>query len=195
MGVGLDSSAEMLAHARAAHPELQFIHGDARKFTFPESFDAVFSNAALHWIRPPEAVVARVYDALRLGGRFVAELGGRGNVRRVLAAVRAAAEQIGVNADFPQSYFPSVGEYTPLLESAGLEVRSAVLFDRPTPLAGAHGLRDWVKMFRGQVLESVLAERREDFLNAVEEAGRPELFRDGQWFADYRRLRIVAVRT
>ena len=193
--VGLDHSAEMLEQARSAYPGLQFLQGDARDFTFAEPFDAIFSNAVLHWIRPPEAVIRCVRDALRRGGRFVAEFGGRGNVRHLLDAVRKAAEQLGVSADFPQSYFPSVGEYTPLLEAVGLEVRSALLFDRPTPLEGPNGLRDWVKMFRGSVLESVPAERRDDFLQAVEEAARPDLFRDGGWFADYRRLRFVAVRS
>jgi trans-aconitate methyltransferase len=192
--VGMDRSAEMLAQARSAYPLLQFIQSDARDFTFGEPFDAIFSNAVLHWIRPPEAVIQCVRDALRPGGRFVAEFGGRGNVRRVLAILRETAERMGLTPDFPESYFPSLSEYTTLLEAAGLEVRSAVLFDRPTPLQGADGLRDWLKMFRGSTLASLPAERRDEFLLAVEDAARPELFRDGGWFADYRRLRITAVR-
>jgi hypothetical protein len=87
-----------------------------------------------------------------------------------------------------------VAEYAGLLEAAGLEVTFATLFDRPTPLEGEHGLRDWLKMFAGSVLAAVPAERRAEFLRAVENAARPELFRDGVWFADYRRLRVVAVR-
>jgi trans-aconitate methyltransferase len=192
--VGLDYSADMLEQARAAYPLLQFIQGDARDFSFAEPFDAIFSNAVLHWIRPPEAVIQCVRDALRPGGRFVAEFGGRGNVGRVLAVLSETAERMGLTPDLPHSYFPSLSEYATLLEGAGLEVRSAVLFDRPTPLEGADGLRDWVKMFRGPTLDSIPAERREDFLQAVEEAARPELFRDGGWVADYRRLRITAVR-
>ncbi|HBI45338.1 MAG TPA: SAM-dependent methyltransferase [Planctomycetales bacterium] len=192
--VGLDHSAEMLEQARSAYPLLQFIQGDARDFTFAEPFDAIFSNAVLHWIQPPEAVIRCVRDALRPGGRFVAEFGGRGNVRRVLAVLRDAAEQMGIAADLPQSYFPSLSEYATLLEAAGLEVQSALLFDRPTPLERADGLRDWVKMFRRPTLESLPAERREEFLQNVEEAARPQLFRDGGWVADYRRLRVVAVR-
>jgi trans-aconitate methyltransferase len=192
--VGLDHSAEMLEQASSAYPRLEFMKGDASDFTFTEPFDAIFSNAVLHWIRPPEAVIRCVRDALRPGGRFVAEFGGRGNVQRVLAVLREAAEQMGIAPDLPQSYFPSLAEYATLLEGAGLEVRSAVLFDRPTPLEGADGLRHWVKMFRRPTLESLPAERREEFLQAVEEAARPELFRDGGWVADYRRLRVVAVR-
>jgi trans-aconitate methyltransferase len=192
--VGLDQSAEMLEQARSAYTGLQFIQGDARDFTFADPFDAIFSNAALHWIRPPEAVIRRVRDALRPGGRFVAEFGGRGNVQRVLAALRETAVRMGMTPNLPQSYFPSLSEYATLLEAGGLEVRSAVLFDRPTPLAGTDGLRDWVKMFRGPTLESLPAERREEFLQAVEQAARPDLFRDGGWVADYRRLRMTAVR-
>jgi trans-aconitate methyltransferase len=192
--VGLDHSAEMLEQARAAYARLEFVQGDARDFSFVEPFDAVFSNAVLHWVRPPEAVIRRVRDALRPGGRFVAELGGRGNVRRIEAAMQAAAGRLSLRLDGPLWYFPGVAEYAGLLEAAGLEVRYAALFDRPTPLQGEGGLRDWLRMFAGGVLESVPAERREEFLRAAEEAARPELYRDGGWFADYRRLRVTAVR-
>ena len=192
--VGLDHSAEMLEQARAAYPRLEFAQGDARDFTFAEPFDAVFSNAVLHWVRPPEAVIRRVRDALRPGGRFTAELGGRGNVRRIEAAMRAAAERLNLHLSGPHWYFPSAAEYASLLEAEGLEVRYAALFDRPTPLEGEHGLCDWVKMFGRAVVDAIPADRREEFLEAVEESARPELHRDGGWFADYRRLRVTAIR-
>jgi trans-aconitate methyltransferase len=193
--VGLDSSAEMLAQARSAYPRLNVVRGDARDFAFAEPFDAVFSNAVLHWVRPPEAVVRCVRKCLRPGGRFVAELGGRGNVRAIESALRTAAEWVGVAPDGPGWYFPGVGEYAALLEADGLEVRYAALFDRPTQLEGEGGLRDWVAMFARGALESIPADRREAFLRAVEEAARPALEREGVWVADYRRLRVVAVRS
>jgi trans-aconitate methyltransferase len=192
--VGLDRSAEMLGQARAAYPHLEFVRGDARDFAFDQPFDAVFSNATLHWVRPPEAAARCVRDALKPGGRFVAEFGGRGNVRAVAAALRAAAERLGLPPQEPPWYFPGVGEYAAVLEGAGLEVRLASLFDRPTPLEGEGGLRDWVAMFGRALLEGVPAGRREEFLGAVEDAARPTLFRDGGWTADYRRLRVVAAR-
>src|SRR5262245_8473523 len=192
--VGLDASAEMLAQARAAYPALEFVQADARAFLFADPFDAVFSNATLHWIKEPEAVVRRVRDALAVGGRFVAEFGGRGNVQAVLRALRAAAGPMGVVLDEPLWYFPGIAEYAGLLETAGLEVRLAALFDRPTPLAGEAGLRDWLRMFARAVLEAVPPGRHEEFFAAVEAAARPELFRDGGWVADYRRLRVVAAR-
>jgi hypothetical protein len=133
-------------------------------------------------------------DALKPGGRFVAEFGGRGNVRATSAAMETAAARLGVTAPLPAWYYPTVGEYAALLEAAGLEVRFATLFDRPTPLEGPDGLRDWVAQFGRAALEAVPAGRREEYLEAVEAAGRAALWRDGIWVADYRRLRVVAVR-
>lgn len=192
--VGLDHSAEMLARAGSAYPRLEFVQADARAFAFAEPFDAVFSNAVLHWIKEPEAVIRRVREALKPGGRFVAELGGRGNVGAVVIALRDASARVGVRLEEPLWFFPSVAEYATRLEAAGLEVRFAVLFDRPTPLEGPEGLRDWVRMFARGVHDAVPAGRHEEFLRAVEESARPALFRDGGWVADYRRLRVVAVR-
>jgi trans-aconitate methyltransferase len=192
--VGLDHSAEMLAQARSAYPLLEFVQGDARDFAFSRPFDAVFSNAMLHWVREPEAVIRCVRGALRPGGRFVAELGGRGNVRAITDALAAAAKREGVCLGGPRWYFPSVGEYASLLEAAGLEVRQAALFDRPTPLEGEGGLRDWVAMFAGGTLDAIPPPQREGFLRAVEESARAALLRAGTWMADYRRLRVVGVR-
>jgi trans-aconitate methyltransferase len=192
--VGLDYSVEMLAQARLAYPGLVFVEGDARRFAFSEPFDAVFSNAALHWIREPDSVIRCVREALKPEGRFVVEFGGRGNVRIITDALAAAAAALGLQVEQPSWFLPSVGEYATLLEAARLEVASAVLFDRPTPLEGATGLRDWVRMFTRGMFESVPVERREEFLGLVEETARPALFRDGCWIADYRRLRVVAIR-
>jgi trans-aconitate 2-methyltransferase len=194
MVVGLDHSTEMLAQARTAYPQIEFLQGDARDFVFDRPFDGIFSNAMLHWVRPPDAVVRRVRDALKPGGRFVTEFGGKGNVETAMRALRSAADRIAVQFVDPHWYFPGVGEYATLLETAGLEVRYAVLFDRPTPLEGENGLGDWVKMFWRTALDSLPSERREEFLRAVEEEARTTLYREGRWFADYRRLRIVAVR-
>jgi trans-aconitate methyltransferase len=192
--VGLDHSAEMLGQARSAYPHLEFVQADARAFAFAGPFDAVFSNAVLHWIRPPEPVVRCVRDALRPGGRFVAELGGRGNVQGIEAALRTAAGHVGLLLEESLWYFPGLAEYATLLESTGLEVRFAALFDRPTPLEGEGGLRNWVAMFGRRVLDALPPDRQEEFLQAVEEAARPRLYRAGTWVADYRRLRVVAVR-
>jgi trans-aconitate methyltransferase len=193
--VGLDLAPTMIEEARRTYPQLCFVQGDARDFAFDEPFDAVLSNAALHWVKPPEKVIACVSRALKPGGRFVAEFGGRGNVQRIAAALAGAAAAIGPGEWRSPWYFPAIAEYATLLEAGGLEVTFAVLFDRPTPLQGDEGMRHWVAMFAGGLLDAVPADRREAFLTLVESRLRPTLYRDGGWFADYRRLRVVASKT
>ncbi len=190
--LGLDSSPAMIEQARQTYPQLHFELADARSFTVSEPCDAVFSNAVLHWIKEPAQVIAAVHRALRPGGRFVAEFGGRGNVRTISAALQEATQHLlGEPAEHPW-YYPGIAEYATLLERGGLEVTYAVLFDRPTPLEGEAGMRHWVEMFGKHFLGRVPAGRRDDFLRQVEERTRPTLYRDGQWYADYRRLRVVA---
>lgn len=174
--VGVDSSTEMIGQARQNYPKLEFRLGDVLTFRDPEPFDAVFSNAVLHWVRTPVDAVVTVGAALRPGGRFIAELGGKGNI----SAVTGAA---GLNP----WYFPSIGEYATLLEENGFAVSSALLFDRPTRLEGEQGLREWVEMFYKPKLPVDVVERMEIKL-------RPTLFRNGSWWIDYKRLRIAATR-
>lgn len=192
--IGVDRSPDMIQQARAKYPAQQFEVMDAREISFPEPFDAVFSNATLHWIKEPEKVIVGLAKALKSGGRFVAEFGGKGNVGELLAAIRRAWSNLGLPAAVPCPwYYPSVAEYSGLLEQHGLEVIYANLFDRPTSLEdGARGLRHWVEMFGGTFLDSFSAEQREQFLSAVEHEARAALWRDGRWVIDYRRLRIVA---
>lgn len=192
--VGLDHSQTMLDQARASFPHLRFEQGDARDFSFDQPFDAVFSNATLHWVKPPEKAADCIAQALRPGGRFVAEFGGRGNVHTIESAMQKAASLFGLSAPESLWYFPSIAEYAAVLEQAGLAVTFATLFDRPTPLEGVDGLRDWIRMFGGGVLDKLLATQRDDFLSRVEDLTRPSLFQDARWVADYRRLRVIAVR-
>ena len=192
--VGIDASSAMVEEARRLYPHIRFEVADARDFAFDEPFDAVFSNAVLHWVKEPEKAIACVRNALKPGGRFVAEFGGRGNVRTIVSALDAASRAIGLGAWEHPWYYPGIGEYAPLLERSGLEVTHAFLFDRPTPLEGEEGLRHWVEMFVGGLVGRVPPADQEGFFRHVEEGARPTLYRDGQWFADYRRLRIVARR-
>jgi trans-aconitate methyltransferase len=192
--VGLDHSAEMIREARGNFPAMRFEAGDGRTFTFDAPFDAVFSNAMLHWVKPAAAAVERIWHALRPGGRFVAEFGGHGNVRLISRALRGAMEELGDHSfdDLDPWYFPTIAEYAGELEWRGFDVTSATLFDRPTPLEGEAGMRDWVRMFGSVFLKAMPPGEQERLFQAVERRARPTLYRDGRWHADYRRLRVVA---
>jgi trans-aconitate methyltransferase len=192
---GIDRSPEMIAQAREGYPGLKFEVCDAREIPFQSEFDAVFSNAALHWIPEPEKVIRGVAQALKPNGRFVAELGGKGNIRRLVEAIAHACEVFGIGraAATEQWYYPSIAEYAALLEKHGLEVREAALFDRPTRLDdGEKGLESWLRMFRRLVLDRLSADKQDAFLREVEREARPQLFKDGSWELDYRRLRVAA---
>jgi trans-aconitate 2-methyltransferase len=191
---GIDSSAEMIGKARQNYPALRFEVADAGNLNFHAQFDAAFSNAVLHWIREAGSVAGGVSRALKPGGRFVAEFGGKGNIRQILAALHGAARQLQFDIESPW-YFPSVAEYSHILESNGMEVLFAALIDRPTPLEGPGGLRNWIEMFGNPFLSETPAAKREEYIRLAEEAARPHLLRNHGWFADYRRLRIVARKT
>jgi trans-aconitate methyltransferase len=194
---GVDSSAEMIAAAREAYRNFKFEIADARNLPFRAEFDAVFSNATLHWVPEAEEALRSIRRALRPGGRFVAEFGGKGNIRTMVEAFDRALAELGAatSGEIRPWYYPSVSEYAALAEKNGLEVRFITLFDRPTELAdGVAGLRNWIKMFCTAYLERVGASRQEEFIRSAEDLLRPQLFRDGQWHADYRRLRLVAYR-
>lgn len=193
--VGIDHSADMIAEARRRYPELTFEIADARALAYAGCFDAIFSNAALHWILEAEAVVEGIARALRPGGRFVAEFGGKGNVRAIQAALIQAAQTLTGEPVRSPWFFPSLAEYATLLERHGLEPTFATLFDRPTPLEGENGLRHWIDMFGGPFLAQVPPDRREVLYRQLEDRLRPVLHQDGNWIADYRRLRVRATRT
>ena len=194
---GIDSSLSMISTARSNYPQLDFAVADARNFQVNEPLDAVFSNAVLHWIKEPDAVINCVAKALKPGGRFVAEFGGKGNVGAIVRALLSVLSEIG--CEEPQAlnpwYFPSIGEYAGLLEKQGFDVGYAVLFDRPTPLeGGSASMANWIKMFAGGFLSGLSNDVRSHVIRTVEEHLRSVLYRDGNWNADYRRIRIVAVK-
>jgi trans-aconitate methyltransferase len=195
--VGIDNAVTMIEQARRNYPDLRFEVADGRDFHFPEPFDAVFSNAALHWMKEPEWVIACIWRALKPGGRFVAELGGKGNIASILSAIHHVFEEMGysVKPELIPWYFPSIGEYTSLLEKQGFEVTYATLFDRPTPFEdGEKGFRQWMEMFGNHLLTELPPMKHNEVITKLENWLKPKLYRDGIWVADYRRLRIVAFR-
>ncbi|SHG41334.1 methyltransferase domain-containing protein [Halobaculum gomorrense] len=193
--VGVDADQAMLAEARASYPSVEFREADGQSFSVGEPFDAVFSNAALHWMPDQDGVADSVRGALRPGGRFVAELGGHGNVDRVREALREEAAAAGADATDPW-HFPRLGEHASLLEGHGFEVRFARLFDRPTALDGAEGLREWLRTFAGSFVTGLDEDGRAAVLDRVAERLRSDLYdsRNDEWTLGYRRLRFLAVR-
>ncbi|MEP0869452.1 methyltransferase domain-containing protein [Trichocoleus desertorum AS-A10] len=194
--LGIDSAASMIAQAQQNYPNLRFEVADAINLAFIEEFDAIFSNAVLHWVKPPEAAIASMWQALKPGGRLVVEFGGKGNVQAIASALEQGLKESG--HPNPEAlnpwYFPSIGEYTALLEKQGFKVCFAALFDRPTPLTDADGIQNWIKMFAQSFLQAVPTEQQATFLAQIAERIRPQLYQNGIWVADYRRIRAIALK-
>lgn len=190
--VGVDSSAEQVAAARARGLDARVADGEA--LAFEAEFDAVFSNAALHWMTGPDAVIDGVWRALRPGGRFVGEMGGAGNVERVKGALTAALARRGHDpAAADPWYFPTPDDYAGRLAARGFQVEEIALIERPTPLPGRLG--DWLETFAEPFL-FVAPEGEHPNLIAEVEAALDGTLRDGDggWFVDYVRLRFRAVK-
>lgn len=194
--VGIDNAPTMIEQARINYPNLKFEVADGTRLQFIEEFDAVFSNAVLHWIKEPEKVVSGIWQALKPRGRFVTEFGGKGNVKAIVSAI----ENVMQAADYPTVelnpwYFPSIGEYSTLLEQQGLQLTFATLFDRPTPLEdGEKGMRNWLEMFANSFFQAIPVDKKTSILADIENQLRPTLYQNGAWFADYKRIRVIAIK-
>lgn len=191
---GIDASPDMVATAQANYPEIGFEVVDATKLPYKQLFDAIFSNATFHWIENQYALVEGLYHSLKYGGRLVAEFGGKGNVKSITDAIALAAKNLGLADKIVHNFwfFPSISEYTTLLESKGFEVEQAWLFDRPTQLNGENGMYDWISQFAQHAFKNLNKDEAEAIKNLAVEILKPNYFINGVWMADYRRLRIKA---
>lgn len=190
----IDADQAMVAAARANGVDAHLL--DARQASFDAQFDAIFTNAALHWIRPPQTVAAAMFKALRPGGRYVGEFGGHGNIAAIRTALRAVLARRGVPllAD-EMNYYPTAEAYCALLESVGFVVTHSALTPRPTPLAC--GMTGWLETFRGPLLAACAATSADKaaLCDEICDLLRPILCDDqGGWMADYVRLSFVAHR-
>ncbi|CAI6082888.1 class I SAM-dependent methyltransferase [Cohnella sp. JJ-181] len=194
---GMDFSKEMIGEARRKYPQIPFFVGDGEYFTVDSKYDAVFSNAALHWMKKPRAVIAGVWNHLKPGGRFVAEFGGKGNVETIVQAIgEVLREDFDTDADkLNPWYFPSIAEYSALLEQQGFRVAYAAHFDRPTQIQDhEQGLHHWLNGFAGHFFIALTQAQRQAACEKIAVKARNELFRDGSWYADYKRLRVMAIK-
>jgi trans-aconitate methyltransferase len=193
---GVDRDTAMIAEARAKHPALTFEVADAYDLARHAAVDAVFSNAALHWMTRPDDVIRAVGTALRPGGRFVAEFGAGSNVATLIAGLRATLEAIGLPQPALPWYFPTPAEHAARLEAGGFKVRRLEYFERPTPMAEGETAANWWRMFGPSVLAQLPAERIDEILRMTDERLAPALRgNDGTWIADYVRLRFLAVKS
>jgi trans-aconitate methyltransferase len=189
--VGVDSSPSMVKAAQALGLDAQVVNGE--ELPFEAEFDAVFSNAALHWVRNQGAMLTGVYRALKPGGRFVAEMGGFGNIAAIRVALAGVLRQWKLDAyTMENNFFPSDSQYRSRLESAGFLVDEIALIQRPTKLPES-GMRGWLETFRRGLLEQLPAEHRERAVEETVALLKPVLHtQEGGWTADYVRLRFHA---
>ena len=194
--LGIDASGSMVRQARTNYPNLRFEVLDALEMRLEPLFDAVLSNAVLHWITEPYVAASNIFGALRPGGRFVAELGGKGNIRAIIAAVHRARRKIGAPAiERMPWYFPDADEYSTLLGRLGFTVTHARLFSRPTELGEGQGVMTaWLRMFAEPLLADLTEPQRGNVCAIAEDHLQATMLRDGAWVADYVRLRVVAER-
>ena len=186
--VGIDASAEMVGAAAARGIDARVI--DAERLPFEREFDAVFSNAALHWVRDHDAMLAGVHRALKPGGRFVAEFGGHGNIAAIQVAIRSVLANHGWATNVHR-YYATPAEYSARLEAHGFTVAHIDLIPRPTPLPT--GMRGWLETFERATLDRMPPAQREAFLQEVEDLLREEVCDAyGNWTAHYVRLRFLA---
>ena len=190
--LGVDASAEMVAAARERGVEAE--QAAAEKLPFHDAtFDAVFSNAALHWVRDQDAMMAQVHRVLKPGCRFVAEMGGHGNIAAIRVALMAVLERHGFgDREDGVNYYPTAESYTKRLREHGFTVDKIEIIPRPTKLA-ENGMAGWLRTFRRGVLEGLPENIREAVVSETSELLAPALQdEEGNWIADYVRLRFVA---
>jgi trans-aconitate methyltransferase len=190
--LGVDASPDMIAAARERGIEAE--QANAESFPFGDAvFDAVFSNAALHWIRDQDAMLAQVRRVLKPGGRFVAEMGGQGNIAAIRVALMAVLERHGFgDREEGVNYYPTAENYTQRLTLHAFHVQQIALIPRPTPLP-AGGMSAWLRTFRRGVLDGLPADIQQQVVDETTELLAPALRdEDGNWTADYVRLRFIA---
>ncbi|MDX1918473.1 MAG: methyltransferase domain-containing protein [Candidatus Caenarcaniphilales bacterium] len=193
--IGIDNSETMLERARQKWSDIEYLHADVSSFSLAEKADAIFSNAALHWVVDQRSALTNIYYALKPGGRMVAELGGKGNVKAVLESIQTTIERAGYQLAPLEEvfYFPSIAEYACLLEEIGFEVELCHLFPRFTPLNNPNeDYRNWINVFGILLFKNVPLTKRTELIAQAADLITDKLIQNDRYFVDYVRLRVVA---
>lgn len=191
----MDASSEMIVAAQNNYPQINFNVGDATNFEYNQPFDAIFSNATLHWVLDYKAAIICMYQNLKPAGRLVLEFGGKDNVKAIVQQLKKSLASRGYTkqSQLEPWFFPSIGTYTSALEAQGFTVKLAHYFDRPTALADVQtGIKDWIAMFASTFFNNVDKKDISPILNEVQEQLKPVLLKNKTWLADYKRIRIIA---
>ncbi|MFJ8089837.1 methyltransferase domain-containing protein [Lysinibacillus sp. NPDC095746] len=190
----IDTSHDMIIAAQQKYPDITFQTMDATVLNMTNQFVAVFSNATLRWINSWMKSFKNIYNALKQGGRFVAEMGGHGNIASIVWALQKSMKELKLSyiEDYFPWYFPTLEEYQSKLVGAGFTVEMITLYERPTPLLGENRLRNWLKMFSHNILKHLSENEKEQIYAKCRKLLQSKFYQNHQWFADYCRLRFVA---
>lgn len=194
--IGIDKSPSMISDAQSKFEGISFHVADAEDFHFEQKFDAIFSNATLHWVSDYEKAIASMYNNLKPNGRIVLEFGGKNNIENLFQALRTSFINRGHIEQAPVNfwYYPSIGEYASELEKVGFRVVHAEHYDRWTPLVGESGLRDWFLMFCKTFFKGISEAEQVEILQETQDQLAEKHYQNGIWYADYKRIRIVALK-
>ncbi|HUX85238.1 MAG TPA: class I SAM-dependent methyltransferase [Chitinophagaceae bacterium] len=192
---GMDQSAGMITRGKNQYPFLNLVVGDALELPYRNEFDAVFSNATLHWILQLQKALDGIFRALKPGGRLVGEMGGKDNISRITGAIAEVLWAHGKTMKDPLGIwnFPSPGEFSRMLESSGFRLNFLMYFDRDTRLEDPqNGIVDWLDMFGAYFFRDIPSRQQLPLKLEIQESLKQTNYCDGAWWADYKRIRFVA---
>ena len=193
---GIDASPEMIAKAKQSYNNIGFFIKDASNFSFDKEFDAAFSNATFHWIKEQQSVLQCIYACLKEGGRLVYEMGAKHNIGSIHNAVKKVLleEDFAENTNIEVNYFSSAAEQATMLEKAGFTISNIIQFDRPTELVGEDGMKNWIIQFAQAFFKNIPEEKINTILDKAVAILKQTNYENGKWYADYKRLRVKAIK-
>lgn len=191
--LGIDSSKEMIDLAKKEYNDISFLNESITDYKKENTYDLIFSNAVMHWIKDQNSAISNIASSLKVGGEFICEFGGYLCANSIHSTLKEEFEKLGYHYNFT-FYFPKISEYTTLLEKHGLTVKYAILFDRPTPLPKEQTVIDWINMFVTEAFKDVGLDDKEIILNNTLNKLKDTLYKDGVWIIDYTRIRIKAIK-